>query len=119
MHHYVVVRRDLPLGVIAAQVVHAAGESFYQFAALDNAMLVALVNGRNVISNVQAEFTGFIDPDQSWEKFKAELYEKIRELSVAPLNKAAQDHYLGLADPEKFREAVEAMQKPIQEAVNV
>jgi hypothetical protein len=27
--HYIFVRRDLPLGVIAAQVAHAAGESFY------------------------------------------------------------------------------------------
>lgn len=27
MTHYVVVRRDLPLGFLAAQVVHAAGES--------------------------------------------------------------------------------------------
>lgn len=27
--HYVVVRRDLPFGVICAQLVHAAGESFY------------------------------------------------------------------------------------------
>ncbi len=26
--HYIVVRRDLPLGTIAAQVTHAAGESF-------------------------------------------------------------------------------------------
>lgn len=25
--HYIVVRRDLPLGLLAAQVVHAAGES--------------------------------------------------------------------------------------------
>ena len=30
--HYVAVRRDLPLGVALAQVVHAAGESFFQFA---------------------------------------------------------------------------------------
>jgi len=27
-YHYVVVRDDLPLGVLAAQLVHAAGESF-------------------------------------------------------------------------------------------
>jgi hypothetical protein len=29
--HYLVVRRDLPVGVIMAQLAHAAGESFYQF----------------------------------------------------------------------------------------
>lgn len=27
LHHYVIVRADLPLGVLAAQIVHAAGES--------------------------------------------------------------------------------------------
>jgi peptidyl-tRNA hydrolase len=27
LHHYVVVREDLPRGILAAQVVHAAGES--------------------------------------------------------------------------------------------
>lgn len=30
--HYIVVRRDLPFGILAAQVAHAAGESFYAFA---------------------------------------------------------------------------------------
>jgi len=27
LHHYVIVRADLPLGVLGAQIVHAAGES--------------------------------------------------------------------------------------------
>jgi hypothetical protein len=26
-HHYVIARRDLPVGVLAAQIIHAAGES--------------------------------------------------------------------------------------------
>lgn len=30
--HYIVVRHDLPLGVVAAMITHAAGESFYFFA---------------------------------------------------------------------------------------
>lgn len=30
--HYVVVRRDLPTGVLLAMVAHAAGESFYRLA---------------------------------------------------------------------------------------
>lgn len=30
--HYIIVRRDLPLGVVLAQVTHAAGESYYKFA---------------------------------------------------------------------------------------
>lgn len=32
--HYVVVRRDLSLGVLLAMVAHAAGESFYKLASL-------------------------------------------------------------------------------------
>lgn len=32
LHHYIVVRRDLPTAVICAQIAHAAGESFYQLA---------------------------------------------------------------------------------------
>lgn len=32
MTHYVIVRKDVPLGVIAAQVTHAAGESFAKWA---------------------------------------------------------------------------------------
>jgi Peptidyl-tRNA hydrolase PTH2 len=28
--HYIIVRRDLPFGVILSMVAHAAGESFYQ-----------------------------------------------------------------------------------------
>jgi hypothetical protein len=27
VHHFVIVRRDLPLGIIGANIVHAAGES--------------------------------------------------------------------------------------------
>ena len=30
--HYIIVRRDLPLGVVCAQVTHAAGESFGRWA---------------------------------------------------------------------------------------
>ena len=29
--HYIVVRRDLLIGEVAAQVAHAAGELFYKF----------------------------------------------------------------------------------------
>lgn len=93
--------------------------SFYQFATLDENILKALVNGRNVISNVQGEYAGFIDPDQSWEKFKADLYERVRELTTTPFNQVAQDHYLALAGPERFNEAISALRKPTLEVINV
>lgn len=83
--------------------------SFYQFAALDSAMLTAHVNGRHVISNVQAPYCGFIDPDQSWEMFKKDLYEKIKELKDMPINKEAQEYYLTEANPERFREAIASL----------
>lgn len=94
--------------------------SFYQFAALDTAMLTAHVNGRHVISNVQAPYCGFVDPDQSWEKFKKDLYDKIHEIKGKPFNQEAQDYYLAEANPAKFKEMVVALlPKKIMEVVNV
>jgi glycosyltransferase involved in cell wall biosynthesis len=80
--------------------------SFYKFAALDEGMLVALVNGRNVISNVQEPYCGFIDPEQTWDAFKLQLYEAIRQARTKPFNQAAQDLYLRIADPAAFREKI-------------
>lgn len=91
--------------------------SFYQFAALDNAMLVAHVNGRHVISNVQQPYCGFIDPDQIWEKFKKELYAKISEIKAKPFNQEAQDYYLEFANPRKFKEAIGDLQKKPLEVI--
>lgn len=92
--------------------------SFYQFAALDNALLIAQVNGRHVISNVQAPYCGFVDPDQTWEKFKKELYDKIRELKAKPINREAQDYYLEFASPEKFKAAIAGLQKTKLEVIS-
>lgn len=83
--------------------------SFYTFAAVDNAMLIAQVNGRHVVSNVQAPYCGFIDPDQSWEKFKKELYDRIHALRAAGFNQEAQDFYIDFASPDKFRQAIAAL----------
>lgn len=91
--------------------------SFYQFTALDNAMLIAHVNGRHVISNVQAPYCGFVDPDQSWEKFKKDLYEKIREVKSKPLNQEAQDYYLEFANPANFKETILGLRKPAMEVI--
>lgn len=93
--------------------------SFYRFAALDNALLIAHANGRNVISNVQAPFCGFIDPDQNWENFKFDLYQKIREVRHKPFNKEARDYYLEWANPEKFKETIASLQKPALEVLAV
>lgn len=117
------VEIDLPhikFGYNAGKVSdYSAFMSFYQFASLDSAMLMALVNGRHVISNVQAQYTGFIDPDQSWEKFKTDLYERIREITTKPFNQESQEFYLDQAGPEQFRQAILAMRKPTLEVINV
>jgi glycosyltransferase involved in cell wall biosynthesis len=90
---------------------------FYQFAALDSAMLVAHVNGRHVISNVQAPYCGFVDPDQNWETFKLQLYEKIRQLKVKPFNQEAQDYYLEFADPKKFKDSITSLRRKVLEVI--
>lgn len=83
--------------------------SFYQFAALDSAMLTAHVNGRHIISNVQAPYCGFVDPDQSWEKFKKDLFDKIREVKGRSFEHEAQTYYLQEADPVKFKETIHSL----------
>lgn len=93
--------------------------SFYQFAALDNAMLIAHVNGRHVISNAQAPYCGFIDPDQSWEKFKLALYDKIREVKAKPINTEAQNYYVEKSNPQKFKETIGSLIKKNMEVINV
>lgn len=89
--------------------------SFYQFAALDNAILIAQVNGRHVISNVQAPYCGFVDPELTWEEFKKQLYTELRNVRSKPINLAAQAYYLGESDPERFRLAITALaQTPLE-----
>ena len=111
--------KDISVDLPHIKFIHNAGKvsnfscfmSFYQFAALDSAMLTAHVNGRHVISNVQAPYCGFVDPDQSWEKFKKDLYDKIHEVASLPLNQEAQDYYLKEADPVRFKEAIDSLLK--------
>lgn len=120
---YSEVLKDIAIDLPHINFVFNAGKvkdfscflSFYQFAALDNAMLVAHVNGRHVISNVQAPYCGFVDPDQSWEKFKLALYDKIREVRPKPINTDAQNYYIEQASPKKFREVVSGLlKKPLE-----
>lgn len=93
--------------------------SFYRFATVDEAVLVALVNGRNVISNIQAPFCGFVDPGQSYELFKKDLYDAIRAARAKPLNHEAQRYYRNLIDPGKFRARIASMgSQPLLEGIS-
>lgn len=91
--------------------------SFYRFSSVDDAIVAAHVNGRNVISNVQAPYCGFIDPDDDYEVFKKSLYEKLREIKNAPFNKEAQEYYLDHASPRKFKETILAQMPKVLEVV--
>lgn len=115
--------KDLPVDLPHIKFIFKAAKtedyscfmSFHMFSPLDNAITIAHANGRNVISNVQAPFCGFVDPDQNFETFKKELYGKIAEAKALPFNKEAQDYYLQLVDPEKFKQAVYAYtKKPLE-----
>lgn len=117
------LQQDLPhikFGVGAGKTSdYSAVLSFYSFAALDEALLVAHVNGRNVISNVQAPYCGFVDPTLTWDEFKEELYKKIHEVEQKPFNKEAQEYYLALVNPEEFkRKVLSYAQKPVLEVVS-
>lgn len=83
--------------------------SFFQFPVVDEALLMAHINGRNVISNVQAPYCGFIDPDQTWDKFKAELYAAIREAKDKGWNASAVEYYAALAKPDAFIKRIESL----------
>jgi hypothetical protein len=88
--------------------------SFYSFAAVDEAVLIAQVNGRNVISNIQAPFCGYIDTDANWEDFKKELYQKIREVRGKPFNKEAQAYYRQIVQPDAFKTRILSFMKSTQ-----
>lgn len=123
---YADLLKELSIDLPHVKFIYNAGKvadfscfmSFYQFAALDSAMLTAHVNGRHVISNVQAPYCGFVDPDQSWEKFKKDLYEKIREVTDKPFNQESQQYYLTQADPDRFKETIHGLLKKELEVVS-
>lgn len=91
--------------------------SFYTFAALDESILIAHVNGRNVISNVEAPFCGFVDPTLNWDEFKKELYRRIQDVQSLPFNQEAKDYYLALAAPESFKARITSLLAPKFEVV--
>lgn len=91
--------------------------SFYEHPTIDEAMRRFLLRGRNVISNVQAPYCGFIDMEVSHPEFRRELIAKIRMGRTLPFNKEAQDYYRGLVDPGKFREKVLSLAKKVLQEV--
>lgn len=68
-----------------------------------------LLNGRNLISNVQAPFCGFLDLEVDHTTFRKELISRIRLARELPFNQAAQDYYKELVDPQKFEARIKSL----------
>lgn len=120
------LRNDLPyikidylreLGNRAPFSTYSLLISFYQFPTMDESLKGMLINGRHVISNVQAPFCGYMDLEISHPDFKRELIAKVRMARNLPFNKEAQAFYKNQVDPERFRKRLMAVQAPVLEVV--
>lgn len=80
--------------------------SFQEHPTIDEGMRRFLLNGRNVISNVQQPYCGFLDLEVSHPQFRNEIITRIRLARDLPFNKEAQDHYQSLVAPSRFKEQV-------------
>lgn len=83
--------------------------SFHQYPTVDEGIRRFLLNGRNVISNVQALHCGYMDTEIDFGTFKDRLIQRIRVARDLPFNAKAQAHYKKLANPYAFREAIRAI----------
>lgn len=83
--------------------------SFHENPYADEGMKRFMLNGRNLISNVQAPFCGYLDLEMTHTDFRKELITRIRLAREYPFNKEAQDYYRQLVAPSKFKERVEAL----------
>lgn len=93
--------------------------SFHENAYADEGMKRFMLNGRNIISNVQAPFCGFFDLEVGHTEFRKELIMRIRMARDYAFNKEAQTYYKTIVDPSKFKERVLALlPKPVLEVLN-
>jgi glycosyltransferase involved in cell wall biosynthesis len=80
--------------------------SFYPHPTVDEAIRRCLLNGRHVISNVQAPYCGFIDLEVGFGQFKDSIINAIREVRLKPFNSDGQAHYKKSVDPSKFKDTI-------------
>lgn len=93
--------------------------SFHENPYADEGMKRFMLNGRNIISNVQAPFCGYFDLEVGHTEFRRELITRIRLAREYPFNKEAQAYYSQLVAPSKFKERVQALlPKPVLEVVS-
>jgi glycosyltransferase involved in cell wall biosynthesis len=117
------IRQDMPY--INFDVLEGAADithyslllSFQKYPTVDEGIRRFLLNGRNVISNVQAPYCGYIDVEVDYSAFKEELINRVRAARDLPFNAEAQEHYKKIVDPEKFRSRIAELGKPVLEVV--
>lgn len=73
-YHYCIVRRDLPLGVISAQLVHAAGESVIGWVPPKTHAVVLAAKDEAHLAKIERQLrrrdilhTAIREPDEPWE----------------------------------------------------
>lgn len=111
------IKQDMPY-IEMDELDHAADVtkyslllSFYPHPTVDEAIRRCLLNGRHVISNVQAPYCGFIDLDVGYGKFKDEIITAVREARGKKFNAEGQAYYRKLVDPSRFKETIDALYK--------
>ncbi len=116
------VRMDFvdTMGNMAAIPEYSLLLSFYENPGVEESIRRFLLNGRNIISNVQAPFCGYVDMGLKHVDFKNEMINRILDARSLPFNKKAQDYYKQLVDPKKFVDEIKRLlPKPALEVVSV
>jgi peptidyl-tRNA hydrolase len=57
LHHYIIVRNDLPLGILAAQIAHASGESILSRVPPGTYAIVLHVSNEAALTEISSKLT--------------------------------------------------------------
>jgi hypothetical protein len=95
-------------------IIHLSGEN-----RLNDGSRNALIQGRYMISNIEAPYTGYIDLAGDVTKFKNTLIDRINKISeVKELNLKAREFYLQETSRERFNDRImELVNSPKMEIV--
>lgn len=85
--------------------------SFKNHPTIDEGIRRFMINGRNVISNVEAPYCGFFDLAVGVKDFKQELIRRIRDGRYLKFNAEAQIHYKAQVDPMAFSKKINSLIK--------
>jgi len=94
LYHYVVVRDDLPLGTLAAMIVHAAGESSPGSLPPDTHAVVLAVHDEEALLAVEARLQGASVPHVAVREPDAPWGGALMAIGLQPAPRAALRMYL-------------------------